>query len=244
VAVKVFRADVCSREAWDARVRRGAELRAGLSHPNLVPVRGAGWWDGRPYVAVEFVPQGSLVVKPDGKLMPVRQALHLVEQLGEVVGYLHRQGVVHGNLKPSNVLLAAGEIPRVVDPYLTGGLFLGPRSDAGLAYLAPELLDDPALEPRQNTDVYGLGLILYELLTGRPAMYSETGEGLADEVRYREPVPPSQLNPAVTDYVDAVCLKCLRKNPWRRYTRTYDFVKRLREFQSDHDVVDPPSAIR
>jgi serine/threonine protein kinase len=93
-------------------------------------------------------------------------------------------------------------------------------------------------------DIYGLGLILYELLTGRQAIYTETGEGLADEVRYREPVPPSQFNPAVTDYVDAVCLKCLRKNPWRRYTRTFDFVKRLREFQTDHDLADAPPAGR
>jgi serine/threonine protein kinase len=234
VALKVFRSSVCTQADWDARLRQSAAVRAGLSHPNLVPVRGAGWWDDRPYVAVDFVPQGSLDVKPDGRLLPIRRTLQLVEQVGEVVGYLHRQGVVHGNLKPSNVLFAPAGIPRVVDIHFTGGLFLGDRTaGTGVEYLAPELIADPELEPRQNVDVYGLGLILYGLLTGRPLFSAASTPELLDEVRWREPTPPSQFNPEVVPALDSVCLRCLRKNPWQRFTRVFDLVKQIRQLLGD-----------
>jgi serine/threonine protein kinase len=142
VALKVFAAGACTREEWEGRLRRSAELWAALAHPNVVPVHQAGWWDGAPYLAVEYVPHGSLAGRLAGQPYPVRQALRLVEQLAEVVRYLHRQGVVHGNLKPGNVLLAADGIPRVADFRPTGGLSLGPlpaedADPAGLGYLAP-----------------------------------------------------------------------------------------------------------
>jgi serine/threonine protein kinase len=158
--------------------------------------------------------------------------------LTEIVSYLHRQGVVHGNLKPSNVLLAADGIPRVVDFRLTGGLFLGqlPVDDpapAGLGYLAPELVQDPGAEPRPYTDIYGLGVILYELLTGRPQLAGATARDTLEQVRAQDPVPPSRLNSELTPHLDALCLRCLRKNPWQRYYRAYDFLTRLREFQDE-----------
>src|SRR5262249_48724578 len=169
VAVKVFPSGACTREEWEARLLRGADLWATLSHPHVVPVQQAGWWDDAPYLALEYVPHGSLAAKLVGRPYPIRQALRLVEQLAEIVAYLHRQGVVHGNLKPSNVLLAAGDIPRLADFRLTGGLFQGPlpaeeSEPVGLAYLPPEFVRDQAADPRPYTDVYGLGMILYELL--------------------------------------------------------------------------------
>ena len=156
-------------------MRRGAEQWSMLSHPNVIAVHRAGWWEGVPFLAREYVASGSLGARLTGKPYPLLQALDLVAQLAEIVSYLHRQGAVHGNLKPSNVLLAADGIPRLVDFRLTAGLSLDPPSandtDAtGHGYLAPELLRDPAVEPRFYTDIYGLGLILYELLTGQPAV--------------------------------------------------------------------------
>ncbi len=238
VALKVFAAGTCTQEAWEARLRRGADLWAALAHPHLVPVQRAGWWDGSPYLAVEYVPHGSLAAKPAGHPYPVRQALHLVAQLAEIVSYLHRQGVVHGNLKPSNVLLAADGIPRVVDFRLTGGLFQGPQpaedaAPAGLGYLAPELVREMGAEARPYTDIYGLGMILYELLTGRPAFAGATAWETLEQVRAQDPVPPSRLNSEVTPHLEACCLRCLRKNPWRRYYRIYDLSKRLRSFQDN-----------
>jgi serine/threonine protein kinase len=238
VALKVFPAGTCTRDEWEARLRRGADLWATLAHPHVVPVHRAGWWDGAPYLAMEYLPHGSLAAKLGGRPYPLGPALRLAEQLAEVVCYLHRQGVVHGNLKPSNVLLAANGIPRVADFRLTGGLFQGPPAmhdpePAGFGYLAPELTRDPGAEPRPYTDIYGLGVILYELLTGRPPFAGATAQEMLEQVRAQDPTPPSRFNAEVAPPLEAVCLRCLGKDPWRRYTRAYDLLRRLRSFQDD-----------
>jgi serine/threonine protein kinase len=245
VALKVFAAGTCTQEEWEARLRRGADLWTALAHPQVVSVHRAGWWDGAPYLALEYIPQGSLSAKLLGHPYPVREAVRLVEQLAEIVVYLHRQGVVHGNLKPSNVLLAADGIPRVADFLPTSGLFLGPlpaddRAPTGLAYLAPELVRDPGAEPRPNTDIYGLGTILYELLTGKPLFEAVTAREMLEEVRYRDPVPPSSFNPEVTPHLEKFCLRSLRKNPWRRYSRAYDLMMGLRRFLDSSEEQDVP----
>ena len=213
VAVKVFSPGVCTPDEWDARLRRSDVT---VSHPHVLPVQRAGWWDDAPFVVTEYVPNGSLA----GQKLGVKAALELLMQLAELAGYFHRQGAVHGNLKPGNVLLAADGIPRVCDFRATGGAF---GNDA--RYVAPELLD--AGEARPHTDVYGLGLILFELLTGRPAFAD------ADAVRAGEPAPPSKWNAEVSEGLDAACLKCLRKNPWHRYTRAFDLRRRLQSIRDD-----------
>jgi serine/threonine protein kinase len=237
VALKIFPANFCTREEWEARLESGAHLWATLAHPQIVPVHQGGWWDDTPYLAVEHVPQGCLATRLTGQPYQLPQALGLVEQLAEIVGYLHRQGVVHGNLKPTNVLMAANGIPRLVDFHLTSGLFrrlpAGEAELAGLGYLAPELVHDSDAELRPYTDIYGLGIILYELLTGRPPFVGPTAQVVLERVRSQDPVPPSQLNAEVTPHLEGFCLRCLRKNPWRRYHRVYDVLKRLRYFQDN-----------
>jgi serine/threonine protein kinase len=210
VALKVFVAGICMREEWEVRLRRTAELRALLTHPSIVPVHGGGWWDGAPYLALEYVPHRSLADKLTGKPYPIPQALRLLVQIAEIVSYLHRQGVIHGNLKPNNVLLAATGIPRIVDFHLTGGLSWG----------------HPESKLRPYTDIYGLGVILYELLTGRSLL-----KGTTEQTSWEDPIPPSRLNSKITPALEACCLKCLRKNPWRRYHRVYDLLRRLRSIQ-------------
>ena len=245
VALKVFWAGTCTPEQWEARIRIGAELRAAVAHPQIVAVQQSGWWEDAPYLVLEYVPHGSLAAKLAGHPRPVRLALRLVEQLAEIVSFLHRQGVVHGNLKPSNVLLAAGGIPRVVDLHPTGGLFQGPLpadndEPAGLGYLAPELLGNPGAEPRFYTDVYGLGLLLYELLAGRPPFGGPTARETLDQVRGQDPVPPTRLNSAITPQLEAFCLRCLHKNPWRRYARAYDLVTHLRSLRDNPEAGGQP----
>jgi serine/threonine protein kinase len=240
VALKVFREGICTREEWEARLRRGADLWAAVAHPNVIPVHRAGWWDGVPYLVLEYVPHGSLAAKLVGRPRSVRAALRLVEPLAEIVGYLHRQGVVHGNLKPSNILLAPDGIPRIADFRLTGGLFQGPlptedEDPLGLSYLAPEVLRDPSAEPRPYSDIYGLGIILYALLTGRPPFAGTTTPQVLEQVRSQDPEPPSRRNRDVTPNLDRFCLRCLRKNPWRRYARAYDVSLRLKQFKDKPD---------
>lgn len=258
VALKVFRSGFCSRDDWEARVRRGADRWSTLTHPQIVTIQKAGWWDGAPFVAMEYVPQGSLAALPQGHgqrrgRAGIMATLRMVQQVAEIVSYLHRQGVVHGNLKPCNILLAADGIPRIVDFLPTGGLFLGfpkdsrnfadieslPRGEprledpAGYCYLAPELIRDSAAEPRPLTDIYGLGIILYELLTGRPPFIGATAREVIEQIRLNDPVPPSQLNSDVTPHIESVCLRCLRKNPWHRYHRVYNLAMRLQYLQDN-----------
>jgi serine/threonine protein kinase len=232
VAVKVFPEGTWTREEWDARLQRGAALWSALSHPHIVPVQRAGWWDGSPYVVTEYVAHGSLAATLTGRPQSIRQALQLVLQLGEVVCYLHRQGVVHANLKPSNVLFASDGIPRVADFHQSAGLFQtrSPAADpTGLGYVAPECLHDPTAEPRPHTDVYGLGLILYELLCGRPPFAGATADEVREQVTLRDPVLPSALNADVPQELEWLVLRCLRKNPWRRFMRAYDVVSKVRK---------------
>jgi serine/threonine protein kinase len=240
VVLKVFAACVCTQEEWDARLKRSAELWVGLAHPHIVPVQRAGWWDGAPYLIEEYVPQGNLAAQLGGRPQPVRHALKMIEQLAEVVSYIHRQGASHGNLKPTNVLLAADGIPRLVDFRTPVGLFPHPRptecDPTGLAYLAPELIDDPTAEPRPHTDIYGLGVILYELLTGCAPFSAATAGEMLEEVRRRDPEPPSRFNRDVTQPLELLCLRCLQKNPWRRYSRAYDVLKRARILLENPDA--------
>lgn len=233
VALKVYRADVCTREEWENWLRRTADACSGLAHPHIVPIRQAGWWDGCPYLVLEHVPHGSLAAKLNGRPYPMPQALRLIEQLAEIIGYLHRQGVIHGNLKPSNVLFAADSIPRVAD-YRPP--FVHDVEPIGLGYLAPERVRETGADPRPYTDIYGLGIILYELLTGRPPFAGTSAQEVLEQVRSQDPLPPSLLNTKVTPQLEACCLRCLRKDPWRRYHRVYDLLRRLRYFQDNSDA--------
>ncbi|MFO0895799.1 MAG: serine/threonine-protein kinase [Pirellulales bacterium] len=233
VALKVFEPGLCSRQQWEQRLSDAAHGTAGLEHPQLVAVQQAGWVDGRPFVVSEHAAQGSLAALVTGDELPLEATVELAAKVADVVGYLHRQGAVHGNLKPSNVLLSADGIPRLTDRRLTGGIFLSDRPAATaepsplgrgqgegrrtllapstlealppqtLAYLAPELLADPSAIPRPNTDIYGLGLILYELLAGRPAFLAETAAETLDRIRAGSPPAPSSLNPRVPPRLDA-----------------------------------------
>lgn len=243
VALKVYREGVCTREEWDDWLRRAADLWASLAHPHIVPVRRVGWWDSAPWLTQDYVANGSLAGNLAGKRYPIRQALRLLEQLAEIVSYLHRQGAIHGNLKPANVLLAADDIPRVVDVHPPGSLLQHPRltddaDPSGLGYTAPELLQNPGAEPRPYTDIYGLGTILYQLLTGRPPFAASTVREVTEQACFHDPVPPSRFNSKVTPQLEACCLRCLRKDPWRRYHRAYDLLRRLRSLQEEPERRD------
>jgi serine/threonine protein kinase len=246
VALKVFAAGTCSQEEWTARFEAGANLWAALAHPHIVAVQRAGWWEGAPFVVTDYVPTGSLAAKLSGQPYPLLAALRLVEQLAEIVMYLHRQGVVHANLKPTNVLLAADGIPQVGDFRATGGLFQGPLplhepQVSGLGYLAPEFVENPSAQLHPPTDIYSLGVILYELLTGLPPFSGSTARETLEQVRSQDAEPPSHFNSEITPQLDACCLRCLRKNPWGRYHRAYDLIRRLRYFQENPDGTNSSS---
>src|SRR5262249_44912508 len=205
------------------RFRREAEAVAALRHPNVVQVYDVGDADGRPYFTMELMEGGSLARKLSGAPQPARRTAALLATLAGAVQAAHEAGVVHRDLKPGNVLLTADGTPKVADfglarrldsdEHLTlSGAIIGTPS-----YTAPEQArgDRGVVGPR--TDVYALGAILYECLTGRPPFHAGTPAATLQPVVADEPVNPRRLNPSVPRDLETVCLKCLHKEPQKRY---------------------------
>ena len=226
-----------------------AEVLASCHHPRVVQVYETGWHDGRLYLAMELVEGGTLARSCAGTPQPLQQAAELVESLPGAVGYLHSRGVLHRDLKPANVLLAAGGIPKLADfglaKRLNGGVGL---TETGAllgtpGYMAPE--QALCLDVGPATDVYGLGAILYELLTGGPPF---RGEGLLptlQSVAYELPLPPGRVRPGLSRDLEAICLKCLRKEPRDRYGSAEDLAEDLRRYLTRRPVLArPPHAFR
>ena len=229
VALKMIRAGECPGEEERQRFDREARVVARLQHPHIVQVHEAGQADGQPFLALEFVEGQSLARRLGGTPLPSRQAASLIAVLAGAMHYAHGQGIVHRDLKPSNVLLAGAPetppercVPKVTDFGLAKRLDVGGDTRSGAivgtpSYMAPEqaLGETAAIGPW--TDVYGLGALLYELLTGRPPFRAEAALQTLRQVVEAEPARPRLLNPAVPRDLETVCLKCLEKEPHRRY---------------------------
>ena len=223
VALKMALAGAYAGPLERERFQREAEAVARLRHPNVVQVYDVGDAGGRPYFTMEFVEGGSLAQKLAGAPQPAHQATQLLATLTGAVQAAHQAGIVHRDLKPGNVLLTADGNPKISDfglarklggePGLTRtGLALGTPS-----YMAPEQARGKTDAVCPAIDVYALGAILYELLTGRPPFRAETEAETIQQVLAQEPVPPSRLNARVPRDLETICLKCLRKERWLRY---------------------------
>jgi eukaryotic-like serine/threonine-protein kinase len=231
VALKMVRAG----GDW-SRLRAEAQVVARLAHPNIVSVYDVGEHGGLPFVAMEFCPGGSLDEKLRGATLPPAEAAGLVRTLARAMHAVHSRGVVHRDLKPSNVLLAADGTPKVTDFGLAKRLDLdaGPTQSGAIlgtpSYMAPEQAGGHAHRIGPAADVYALGAILYELLTGRPPFKSATVMDTILQVVNDEPVPPTRLQPKLPRDLEAVCLKCLEKEPERRYASAAELADDLGRF--------------
>jgi serine/threonine-protein kinase len=223
VALKMALVGAYAEPRERERFRREAEAVARLRHPNVVAVYDVGEADGRPYFTMEYVEGGSLAHKLAGTPQPARAAAALVATLAGAMQAAHQGGIVHRDLKPANVLLTADGTPRITDfglaHRLEGGAGLT-QSGVPLgtpSYMAPEQARGQTHAVGPATDVYALGAILYECLTGRPPFRAETPAETVLQVIYQEPVPPRSLQPKVPRDLETICLKCLHKEPARRY---------------------------
>jgi WD40 repeat protein len=229
-----------------ARFRAEAEAVARLQHPNVVQIHHVGEAAGLPFFELEYVAGGSLDRRLDGTPWPPRRAAELVEALARGTAEAHRLGIVHRDLKPGNVLLAADGTPRITDFGLAKSL----AADSGLtqsgailgspSYMAPEQAGGKTKEVGPAADVYALGAILYELLTGRPPFRGETVLATLEHARKTEPVPPAQLVPALPRDVETIALKCLQKEPGRRYDSAAALADDLRRFLGGEPIVARP----
>src|SRR5262245_34388997 len=223
VAIKMLLAGDYARPAEVERFRREAIAVAKLQHPNIVQVYDVGEFEGRPFFAMELLEGGTLAAKLGGVPRPAQEAATLLRTLADAVHAAHGSGIIHRDLKPANVLLAADGTPKIADFGLAraidneSGLTLTGARLGTPSYMAPEqaLGRKDAIGPA--VDVYALGAVLYEVLTGRPPFRGETQAETERQVIATTPAPPSRLNASVPRDLETICLECLNKDPARRY---------------------------
>ncbi len=223
VALKIMAGGRPADAEERSRFRREAEAIARLRHPNVVQVHDGGELAGLPFFAMEYIEGGTLSARFSENPPPVNEAALLVCRLAQAAHYAHEQGVVHRNLKPSNVLLTADGQPRIAG---FGAARLRESGDVRerqnlfgrlASYMAPEQADGRLDRVGPATDVYGLGAILYFLLTGGPPFLADTLEATREQVRAQPPRPPRELRPEIPPRLEAICLRCLEKDPARRF---------------------------
>ncbi len=246
VALKFLRWGPDSSAEERARFRGEAEAFARLQHPNVVQVYEVGEQDGRPFLALELLEGGSLARRLNGTPWPARAAAGLIEPLARAVHVAHKLNIVHRDLKPDNILLAADGTPKVADFGLAklldrDGHQTGTGSVLGTpSYMAPEQAQGRRRDIGPATDVYALGAVLYELLTGRPPFRAETPMDTVMQVITGEPVPPARLNPKLPRDLESICLKCLQKEPHRRYASAEALAEDLRCFLEGRPIQARP----
>jgi eukaryotic-like serine/threonine-protein kinase len=246
-ALKMFSGGAAASPTAAARLRAEAEAVARVRHPNVVQIYHVGDAAGLPFLELEYLAGGSLAGALDGTPRPAAEAARLVETLAHAAAEAHRLGVVHRDLKPGNILLTADGEPKVGDFGLAKLL----ASDSRLTctgqvvgtpcYMAPEQAEARAGEVGPAADVYSLGAILYELLTGHPPFKAATVLQTLDLVRSQEPVPPRRAQPAVPRDLETVCLKCLHKDPRRRYAGAAALADELGRFGRGRPVLARPT---
>jgi WD40 repeat protein len=253
VALKMVLAGGHARAEELTRFRREGEAVAQLQHPNIVQIYEVGEAEGRPFFSLEFCAAGSLAGRLAGTPLPAEQAARLVETLAGAVQAAHTAGVIHRDLKPANVLLA-GEPgapldrlqPKVTDFGLAKKLDDASHQTASgevmgtPSYMAPEQAAGKVKEMGPACDVYSLGAILYECLTGRPPFRAATPWETVRQVIADEPVSPRQLQPKTPRDLETVCLKCLEKEPQRRYASAEELAVDLRRFQAGEPIQARP----
>jgi serine/threonine-protein kinase len=234
VALKVILGGRFAHGVDLARFRTEAEAIARLQHPNIMQVYELGEIAGQPFLSLELCAGGTLArLLGRGPLVP-RRAAELVAELAGAIHHAHERGIVHRDLKPSNVLFAEEGVPKITDFGLARRLDEPGHTATGEvlgtpAYMAPEQAAGKK-DVGPLTDVWALGAILYECLTGRPPFKAATAFETIQQVVSEDPAPPRQFNALVPRDLEMVCLKALAKEPGRRYASAGDMASDLRRF--------------
>jgi serine/threonine protein kinase len=271
VALKMVRAGPHARADQLARFRTEIEAAAQMRHANIVPIFEAGDCAGQPFFSMEYVDGGSLADRLDRTPQPAVPAARLIATLARAIQAAHQQGIIHRDLKPGNILLVGRQPAASADAALAGSARLDdctPKiTDFGLAkwmttsgelqprtnltasgailgtpsYLAPEQAEGKNGDIGPSADIYALGAILYELLTGRPPFVGESTLDVLEQVCFQEPVAPSRLRPRMPRDLETICLKCLAKTPGKRYASAADLADDLERFLAGRPIMARPT---
>jgi eukaryotic-like serine/threonine-protein kinase len=246
VALKMILAGAHAGTNQRLRFQAEAESAARLQHPNIAQVYEIGEQDGCPYFSLEYVDGRGLHEELQEGLPPPMRSAALTEQLARAVAYAHQHGIVHRDLKPGNVLLTPDGTPKITDFGLakrldddqghtrTGDVIGTP------SYMAPEQAAGRSKEVGPAADVYALGAILYEMLTGQPPFEGGSTWDTVLLVLSAEPEPPSRRQPGVPRDLETICLKCLQKEPAKRYASALTLADDLRRFQIGEPIEARP----
>jgi TolB-like protein/Tfp pilus assembly protein PilF len=247
VALKVIGLGPWTTEAHLKRFRREAEAAARLEHPGIVPIHDVGERDGQCYFSMKFIEGGQLDEVVRREPISIRRAVELIAKVARTVHYAHEHGILHRDIKPGNILLDKNGEPHLTDFGLARLLdaqssvtrtidVLGTPS-----YMAPEQATGETTKLSKATDVYGLGAVLYQLLTGQPPFAGGTTYETIRLLRDTEPRQPRLLNPKVDRDLSTVCLKCLEKDPQRRYPSALALAEDLEHWLKHEPIRAKPS---
>jgi serine/threonine protein kinase len=223
VAIKMILPNALPGAAELQRFRTEAAAAAKLQHSHIVSVHRVGVLEGRPFYSMDYIEGPSLAQRLAQGPLPGRTAARYLAPVARAIDYAHRQGILHRDLKPGNILLDSSDHPRVTDFGLAKQL----STEAGQTRTGAVLGTPSYMAPEQAAgrkdlgpacDVYGLGALLYELVTGRPPFQADNPLDTLMQVIEREAAPPRLLNPAIDRDLETICLKCLAKNPKERYS--------------------------
>jgi tetratricopeptide (TPR) repeat protein/tRNA A-37 threonylcarbamoyl transferase component Bud32 len=248
VAIKTIAEGQHATRAQRERFRSEAQAVARLRHPNIIAIHAVGEHEDRPYLSLEFAEGGSLGQRLAEKPMAPREAAELLETLARAVHAAHQAGVLHRDLKPSNVLLTAEGVPKISDFGLAkmvdaesertaSGQVMGSPS-----YMSPEQAEGRSKHVGPAADIYALGAILYQALTGRPPFLGESALETLKLVTSSDAVSPRKFRPDVPPDLETICLKCLEKDPSKRYPTALALADDLRRFLDGRAIVARPAS--
>ncbi len=248
-ALKMILAGAHAKQEDLVRFRIEAEAIAHLQHPNIVQLYEAGDHEGLPYFALEFVDGGNLQNKLTETPLSFEEGARLVEQLARATFFAHQKGIIHRDLKPANILLTSEGIPKIADfglakrlnqesGHTAAGDVLGTPS-----YMAPEQAAGKNSEIGTATDIYALGAILYDILTGHPPFKGSTVMDTLHHVIFSEPVPPARVRGDIPADLETICLKCLQKDPQKRYSTAEALADDLRRYLTGEPIQARPTPL-